>query len=334
MEEAKNTHILRTGEDKNWIWDLALHSTEDREKLCAVCKALGNEVRLEIYANVVDDPMRLSEISRRFNLSHSATLHHIGVLKDAGLVYIDYEPAKKGAAQVVYNAHVGKILLDVYRKENVGNGICTYILDMPVGQYVDATGDERVRYVCADHKVRESAFFPDHVDAIVVWFYKSGHLSYLFPTDVFRCYKAESVEFTVELCSEAPHYRNEWKSDVEFLLNGKKLCDYTCPGDFGDRSGLCSDLEIIYETHAGTQYGQLVSVKVDESGVWLNQRLVSKDVTFSSLGLAEMDNLTLTMRVDKDAEHVGGLNVFGRKAGDFAQDIRMIVIYREGARAE
>ena len=75
-------------------------------------------------------------------------------------------------------------------------------------------------------------------------------------------------------------------------------------------------------------------MKVDESGVWLNQRLVSKDVTFSSLGLAEMDNLTLTMRVDKDAEHVGGLNVFGRKAGDFAQDIRMIVIYREGARAE
>ena len=38
----------------------------------------------------------------------------------------------------------------------------------------------------------------------------------------------------------------------------------------------------------------------------------------------------LQFLVDKDSEHVGGMNLFGSRFGDYAQDIIMSVEYESG----
>ena len=49
--------------------------------------------------------------------------------------------------------------------------------------------------------------------------------------------------------------------------------------------------------------------------------------TIESLGLLENYFFTFTLRVDPDSEHVGGMNLFGSRFGDYAQDIIMKVEY-------
>ena len=46
-----------------------------------------------------------------------------------------------------------------------------------------------------------------------------------------------------------------------------------------------------------------------------------------SLGLLDGYYFTFTLRVDPDSEHVGGMNLFGSRFGDYAQDIIMKVEY-------
>ena len=50
-------------------------------------------------------------------------------------------------------------------------------------------------------------------------------------------------------------------------------------------------------------------------------------VTLADLRLSKQDFISLRVGVSADSEHVGGLNLFGEKFGDFAQGIVMRVGY-------
>ena len=59
---------------------------------------------------------------------------------------------------------------------------------------------------------------------------------------------------------------------------------------------------------------------VDENGSTLDDAELSS-VKLSDLELERQDYISLRIGVHADAEHVGGLNLFGEKFGDFAQGI-------------
>ena len=106
-------------------------------------------------------------------------------------------------------------------------------------------------------------------------------------------------------------------------MNNIKLCEYTCTGDFGDRKGYITKTPL----PLGTQYGQMVNIKITNTGVYLNEILVNKDVKLFSLSLTQGKKFLFKIECPKDVEHVGGFNLFGKYYGDFEQDIRFTAIY-------
>jgi len=65
---------------------------------------------------------------------------------------------------------------------------------------------------------------------------------------------------------------------------------------------------------------------VDARGSKLDGEALS-GVCLADLNLQNQDYISLRVGVSADSEHVGGLNLFGDKFGDFAQGIVMRVGY-------
>ena len=72
----------------------------------------------------------------------------------------------------------------------------------------------------------------------------------------------------------------------------------------------------------------LVQVRIDESGIWLNDRKVDDSTIDDFAFLTREKFLRFRLGVKEDAKYVGGLNLFGKKFGDFPQGIRFSLDYK------
>jgi len=66
--------------------------------MCAVFKAIGDPVRLDILKLLAGGPKSVGEIVNAFELSQPAISHHLGILRRAGLVH-----TKKENRSVIYS---------------------------------------------------------------------------------------------------------------------------------------------------------------------------------------------------------------------------------------
>ena len=73
---------------------------------------------------------------------------------------------------------------------------------------------------------------PMRFKAQLLWF-DEGYLEYVVPIPEVNELDILSLSLSLEICSEAPGYNSDWKSDIFFELNGHEACVYTSPGDFG-----------------------------------------------------------------------------------------------------
>ncbi len=311
-------------DEKEMCLHLGLASEKEILETEKVLKALGNSIRLHILRLVWQKNLRISELGKILGMSNSTVLFHVDCLKDAGLVCVDYEPSQKGFAQFVYGTRfLHSIRLDFITLPPRPQWK-QFVCEVPVGQYVDAHTDKCFS-IATERKFfgiqSSDMFLPQRGEAELLWLYPSGHLTYAFPCSELRK-EVESIVFSFEICSEAPMSKMGWKSDVTFSVNGIELCTYTCPHDYGDRPGL---LNPEWWGRGNTQHGDLITVAVDDKGVTLNQDGIPHSPTLMDLHLATSDKLDFKFEVKPNATHVGGLNLFGKKFGDYAQDIRMTV---------
>ena len=72
--------------------------------------------------------------------------------------------------------------------------------------------------------------------------------------------------------------------------------------------------------HEGTQYGILKKVEINEDGTFLDGEKVSS-VTLVDVHFKDSNVVTLRIGVDKDAKNKGGINLFGKKFGDYDKHI-------------
>lgn len=98
---------------------------------------------------------------------------------------------------------------------------------------------------------------------------------------------------------------------------------WVCPGDFGGRRG---QFNPPYWPSTHTQYGILNNWKVTSSGTVMNNVFMSY-VNLNNLNLSERPYISVRIGVKNDALHCGGINIFGKNFGDFAQDIIVRLIY-------
>ena len=71
----------------------------------------------------------------------------------------------------------------------------------------------------------------------------------------------------------------------------------------------------------------LVNLLVNDRGVFLNEDLVNENIKLSDLKLDQGNKTILRIEVKKDAINCGGLNLFGEKFGDYAQNIELLIKY-------
>lgn len=298
------------------------------EELARVAHALSSEVRIHILRLLSSRNMNIIEIAEALNIPVSTAASNIRILEKSGLILTELHPGIRGVMKVC-SRNYDDILMALNPESHAQRHGNKYEIDMPVGHFVDC----EVHPTCGmagsyqmiipeDHP--SSFFHPSRITAQLVWFRK-GYVEYKFPLGVFSRDGIESLQFSLELCSEAPRYDNDWPSDITVWVNGTEIGTWTCPGDFGGRKGR---LNPAWWPEDSTQFGVLKTWKVDRTKSSIDEVPIS-GITLADLKIPSSDFITFRIGVKSDAVHKGGINLFGKEFGDFEQDIKMTLSYSD-----
>jgi predicted transcriptional regulator len=156
------------------------------------------------------------------------------------------------------------------------------------------------------------------VHAQLLWF-SAGWVEYAFPNNVPYGSFTTDLELSMEMCSEAPNYNLDWPSDITLWINDVEIGTWTSPGDFGGKPGL---LTPSWWPIDRTTYGLLKQWSINERGAMIDGVALGP-VTIADLNLAQANHIRVRIGIKEDARNRGGLNLFGRKFGNYAQDIVM-----------
>jgi predicted transcriptional regulator len=129
--------------------------------------------------------------------------------------------------------------------------------------------------------------------------------------------KVISAELMMEVGSETPGYNNDFPSDITVWINGIDIGCWCSPGDMGGHRGR---LNPSWWADNFNQFGFLKSWIVDQTGAYVDGVQVST-VTIDDLNIHPYEPTVVRIGVKPDAEHVGGLTLFGRGFGNYDQDL-------------
>lgn len=299
----------------------------EKEQISKVAKALSSSVRLEILDILREKPLNISEISEKMGIPISSTALHMKVLEDSGIVITQSMPGLRGS-QRVCGLKINQVTMTLLNQQGNFPNDNIYTETMPIGNYFDCKitapcGIASENTFLSSEDSVYGFYSPDKHTAQILWF-TQGYLEYRFPNIQMQKLKhIKSLEFSMELCSEAPGYNNSWKSDITFWINEREIGFFTSPGDYGGRRGKQNPQ---WWDNNMTQFGILKSLSITENGTFLDGEFFSP-LTLSDFSLRDNPYISFKLGVKEDAHYVGGLNLFGEKFGDYAQNILMKIIY-------
>ena len=282
-------------------------------------EALDSEVRLGILDELLQKgELNLAYFAKHFNVSNGAITAHIKKLHAAGLIDISTSSGIRGT-QKICSLAADKIVIDLLPRPTEEGRVESVHID--VGQYVDY----EVRPTCGlatdEHIVGRfddpACFsYPERFRAGILWF-ASGYVEYLVPNYIEAGEKLRELQFSMELASEAPGYAAYYPSDISFSVNGKDLGIYRSKGEYNDRAGTVSPAW--WYGNLG-QYGRKVVLTVSEDGTFLGG-IKTSETRISELGLRSGEQIRFRIAVPKEAEHCGGVTIFGKGFGDYDEGI-------------
>lgn len=306
--------------------ELNLSTESHKPWITAIGKALSSAVRIDILNLIKVHPLSLQEISRRLGIPLSSTALHIRCLEDAHLVSTENQPGIHGSMRVCMcdfiSFHLEAYDTDISAAEN------TLVYQMPLGNYTDfqvepSCGLAGMNGVIDTFDDPRSFYSTDRQQAQLIWFSR-GYIEYRFPNKINPLWNIQEMNFSMELCSEAPGYNAQWPSDITFSVNGTEIGTYTCPGDLGARRGrLTPNVWPI----GLTQYGFMTGVSLRKDGCYINEIKVNDENILETVRLSGKPYISLRIGVRPDAINQGGINLFGEKYGDFPQGINMRIVY-------
>jgi predicted transcriptional regulator len=305
----------------------------DGESSLTLLQALSSETRLLMLSLLSHRTMNVSALTEAIGLPHSTVNFNLKQLEQAGLVSIQYMPGTRGQQKLIAKRY-DEVLVKLPGVE-IDAAKDVVEVSMPVGNYKRV----EVKPTCglaSDTKFigmiddPRSFFEPEHVFAQILWF-KQGFVEYDFPNNLPHGSAATELEVSMEICSEAPEYALDWPSDITLWINSVEVGTWTSPGDFGGERGRHTPG---WWSVDQTNFGLLKRWRVTPDGAFIDGEKLSK-VTLEDLNLSEAHHVELRLGVKADARNVGGLNLFGRKFGNYGQDILMRTKYafRDGERA-
>lgn len=295
------------------------------EEMCKIAKAFSSETRLEIIKLLNANSLNINEISDKLNIPASSAALNVKVLEEAGIIHTELHPGVRGSMKLcsLRRNYVGFII-----NTAVHSDYMTHTIDMPIGNYVECEitptcGMVNDRMFIGTEDEPRSFYNPSKTSAQLIWFH-TGYLRYHFSNEMIMDHEVLSMELSMEICSEAPNYKNDWPSDITLWINGVECTTWTSPGDFGGRRG---KLNPPFWSDGATQYGKLVQFKSNKDGFFINDLLYS-DITIESLKLKEGNYIDVKIGVKDDAKNAAGMNLFGEKFGDYNQNILLKFEYK------
>lgn len=297
-----------------------------------VLRALSSETRLLILSLLSHRVMNVSDLTRALGLPHSTVTFNLKQLEQAGLVQVQYTPGTRGRQKLVSKRY-DELLLKL---PGVGIESSQDVVEvaMPIGNFkrfhVEPTcglaSESKFIGMMDDPR---SFYEPEHVFAQILWF-RQGFVEYDFPNNVPYGAVATDLELSVEVCSEAPEYDLNWPSDITLWINKVEVGTWTSPGDFGGERGR---LTPPWWQSDQTQYGLLKRWRVTGEGSYIDDHKLC-EVTLDDLKLGAHNHISVRLGIKPGARHIGGVNLFGRKFGNYPQDLLMRTEYafRQGER--
>lgn len=297
---------------------------KDPKEQLAVFSALGSEVRIQIMQRLIKNGrMSMNDLAQSLGLSNGALTPHIRKLESAGLVRINTDSSSHGNLKLC-EPKLGKILFDFSRS---GRGRNLYHSHLRVGQYSRCLVFPTCGLSTSESilgKADDARYFTHqkHFEADILWFTK-GYVEYLIPCVIPRSARIRAISISAELSSEAPGSNTEWPSDIHFYINDHLIGVWTSPGDFADTPGLFTP---DWWFSNWNQYGILKTLSIGPDGSSMDGEPFSR-VTIDDLKLNPRQPMYFRIAVPDDAEHVGGLTIFGRDFGNYNQDIEFSIMY-------
>ncbi len=301
-------------------------SLKDEKVLTNLGHCFTSSLRRKIIAEINDHSCSIMELAEKFNVPLSTMSTNIKILQDAGIVLLSKNPKKRGNEKIV---SLASVMLHINLTMQPVNQFNQKVIDIPLGSYMafnvkKPCGMADEHGIIFENDEPESFLSPSRIKAELLWF-KSGYVEYAIPLYLYKEKWIRSISFSLELCSECPNYRNDWKSEVTFWINETEIATYVSPGDFGGRQGRITPSS--WSTNA-TQYGILKNVCLNEDGTFIDGILVS-NVTIDDIEMRNTDRIRLRIGVKDDAKFCGGINIFGKRFGDYPQNISMVIEYQE-----
>lgn len=298
------------------------------EALEAVTKALGSDKRIAILRYLGTHTCSVVEIAEALDLPQSTATLHINILEKAGLIKTDLQPAIRGLQKMCARVY-DQVVIQLPAQRNQEETAVE--VSMPIGAYVDAsvvaTCGLASEFGIIGHLDEPATFYePERIDAQLLWF-RRGYVEYRFPNRLPPDATLDSLELSFEAGSEAPLHHPDWPSDITVWINGHEVGTWTSPADFGGERGA---LTPTWWDDNNSQFGLLKVWRVTPQGGFIDGMRVSK-VTVKDLQLDASGFIPVRIGLKPDARNVGGLNLFGRKFGNYPQDIVMKLNFRRDA---
>lgn len=288
-------------------------------------KALGSEVRIAIITELLKNPgMNMNELAARLNITNGALTAHIKKLETCGIISISNKTASHGN-QKLCSVHADKILIELNLPDAQEN---SYNTEIKVGHYCDyqilpTCGLSTSESIIGE--VDDPRYFshPARYNADILWL-TQGYVDYDIPNLIPPKQRITQIMVSAEISSEAPGVNSDWPSDISFYLNGVNIGTWTSPGDFGDVPGIFTP---DWWFPNWNQYGLLKMIVINKHGTFIDGLKIS-DKKIGDFNLTSTSSIRFRFAVDEDAEHVGGLTIFGKTFGNYAQDIKIRLRYK------
>jgi len=285
-------------------------------------KGLASEVRVSILKLLgTQGAKNVNQIAEELGLPQSTISSNLQVLEKVGLVITRTQKARKGSQKVCQSVF-SEIL--VAFNDSHAEGAEDLEVAMPLGLYTRCEVTGPCGLCSADGvigllDVPDTFLDPGRMKAGLLWFTR-GYVEYQFPNNAKLAGKSlTAIEFSMELSSEVPGTSADWPSDIFLDINGIPVATWTSPGDFGDKRGVYTP---DWWKLTGSQYGKLKTWRINGTGSYVDGVKVS-DVTLADLQLDQHRSIRMRIGVREDADHPGGINIFGRGFGNYDQDIVM-----------
>lgn len=286
----------------------------------AVILGLSSELRLSILVFLHTKAANINEIAEALSLPQSTVATNVAILEKAGLVQSEIVKAKKGNQKICRAIYEELVVRFDEDEKRVRDDLIE--VEMPIGLFTSyevsapcglCSSESIIGYL----DVPDSFLNPDRMKAGLLWF-ERGWVEYKFPNNsLYQARPIRKLEISVELSSETPGTDKNWLSDITLWVNSVEVGLWTSPGDFGDKRGKYTPEWWKLE---GSQYGLLKNWSVSDEGSFVDGVRIS-ELRLSDLALTEHHSIKVRIGVKDEAEHVGGLNVFGRGFGNYDQAI-------------